>query len=80
METLPVDHALALDDLRENAARLANGERSREDERRARDRSVAQAHASGVPTAAIADVCGISGTMVRRIVQLARERGQGVEL
>lgn len=67
-------------DLRDNVQRLADGERSAGDIRRARDRSIVQAHRSGVATAAIAAECGISRAMVRRIVQIAREGGDEASL
>lgn len=81
MTTVTSDRAnRAMVDLRDNVQRLADGERSADDTRRARDRSIVQAHRSGVTTAAIAAECGISGAMVRRIVQIARESGDGATL
>lgn len=80
MKTLAPDHAAALSDLRENVERLTLGERSRDGQRRERDRSIVEAHAAGVPTSAIAEACGISSAMIRRIVQDAREGGKAVEL
>lgn len=63
----------ALADLRENVRRLDQGVRSIDDARRERDRSIVQAHASGVSRADIIASTGLSGTMVNRIVKDARD-------